>query len=385
MNTATRLQFITKESPIIFQSPVVGQKLAGWNGGPLDFSLPSDLEAGEPPEARGLARDQVRLLVSHYLDNRLTHTQFRSLPAYLEPGDLLVINTSGTLNAALKATRADGTPLELHLSTRLPADLWVVEMRQRDAQKTRPFFEAIAGETFTLPGGATATLLAPYLAHHREENDIPVRLWIATFRLPYQLTLNAYLAKHGFPIRYSYVKEAWPLEYYQTVYTTEPGSAEMPSAGRAFTPELITQLVARGVRVAPLLLHTGVASLEEHEPPYEEYYRVPFETAQLVNATRAAGRRVIAVGTTAVRALETVTGANDVTHPGQGWTDVVITPQRGLRAVNAMLTGLHEPQATHLAMLEALAGAEHVQLAYAAALEQRYLWHEFGDLHLILP
>ena len=385
MNTATQLQFITKETPIIFQNPAANQKLAGWNGGPLGFSLPSDFEAGEPPEARGLARDQVRLLVSHYGDNRLAHTQFRALPDYLEPGDLLVINTSGALNAALKATRADGMALELHLSTRLPADLWVVEVRRRDAQKTRPFFEAAVGERLKLSGGASAVLLTPYLAHHRLDDTVPIRLWVAVLQLPDQIGLNAYLEKHGFPIRYSYVKEEWPLEYYQTVYATEPGSAEMPSAGRAFTPKLITQLVARGVRIAPLLLHTGVASLEEHEPPYEEYYRVPFETAQLVNVTRAAGKRVIAVGTTVVRALETVTDANGATHPGQGWTEVVITPQRGLRAVNAMLTGLHEPQATHLAMLEALAGAEHVRIAYNAALEQRYLWHEFGDLHLILP
>jgi S-adenosylmethionine:tRNA ribosyltransferase-isomerase len=159
----------------------------------------------------------------------------------------------------------------------------------------------------------------------------------------------------------------------------------MPSAGRAFTPELITRLVARGVQIAPLLLHTGVASLEDHEPPYEEFYRVPLETARLVNGARAAGRQVIAVGTTVVRALETVTDAEGVTHPGEGWTRLVVTPERGLRAVNGLLTGFHEPRATHLAMLEALAGRRHLEIAYAEALRERYLWHEFGDLHLILP
>jgi S-adenosylmethionine:tRNA ribosyltransferase-isomerase len=157
----------------------------------------------------------------------------------------------------------------------------------------------------------------------------------------------------------------------------------MPSAGRAFTPELITRLVAGGVQVAPLLLHTGVASLEDHEPPYEEFYRVPTTTARLVNQAKAAGKRVVAVGTTVVRALETVTDADGIVSPGEGWTRLVITPERRLRAVDGMLTGLHEPQATHLAMLQALAGSEHICRTYREALRERYLWHEFGDLHLI--
>lgn len=163
------------------------------------------------------------------------------------------------------------------------------------------------------------------------------------------------------------------------------GSAEMPSAGRAFTPELITSLVAHGIQIAPLLLHTGVASLEEHEPPYEEYYRVMPTTAHTVNAARAEGRRVIAVGTTVIRALETVTDTNGITHPGEGWTRVVITPERGIRAVRGLLTGLHEPQATHLLMLAALASPAHLKLTYREALSKGYLWHEFGDLHLLLP
>ena len=169
------------------------------------------------------------------------------------------------------------------------------------------------------------------------------------------------------------------------MYATLVGSAEMPSAGRAFTPELITRLVAKGVQVAPLLLHTGVASLENHEPPYEEFYRVPVETARAVNAAHTAGKRVLAVGTTVVRALETVTTRDHTAYPGQGWTSMVITPQRGLYAVDGLLTGLHEPKSSHLAMLQALAGVDHLRKTYRQALEHRYLWHEFGDLHLILP
>jgi S-adenosylmethionine:tRNA ribosyltransferase-isomerase len=349
----------------------------------LDFDLPPELEAGEPPEARGLARDEVRLMVSYRADNRVVHTRFRNLGTFLDAGDLLVINTSGTMNAALNAARADGTMVELHLSTHLPADLWIVEVRLPGEEGTKPFYDTQAGETLHLADGAQATLHVPHLHDRGLAPTGPTRLWIATLRLPYPL--NEYLEQNGSPIRYSYVKQSWPTSYYQSVYATEKGSAEMPSAGRAFTPELITQLVAHGVQIAPLILHTGVASLEKHEPPYEEYYRVPTETARLVNETRAAGNRVIAVGTTVVRSLEAVTDEKGMTHPGEGWTRLIITPQRGIRAVTAMLTGLHEPMATHLAMLEALAGREHLKVTYAEALREGYLWHEFGDLHLILP
>lgn len=349
----------------------------------LDFALPPDLEASEPPEARGLARDEVRLLVSYRSDGHIVHSQFRRVGDFLQAGDLLVINTSGTMNAALHANRSDGTALELHLSTRLPANLWIVEVRAHHDKGTRPFYDMLPGETLRLEHDAFVTLHTPYSLS--EEGILPLhaRLWIATLHLP--CPLQEFLASYGFPIRYNYVKEQWPLDYYQTVYVTEAGSAEMPSAGRAFTPALITNLVAHGVQIAPLLLHTGVASLESHEPPYEEFYRVPPETAQLVNQARATGRRIIAVGTTVVRALETVTTPDGTTHPGEGLTRLVVTPARGMRAVNALLTGLHEPQATHLAMLEALASHAHLQIAYQEALREQYLWHEFGDLHLLLP
>jgi S-adenosylmethionine:tRNA ribosyltransferase-isomerase len=275
--------------------------------------------------------------------------------------------------------------LELHLSTRLPADMWIVEVREPAGPASRPYGHVCAGDVFHLPGGARATIHAPY-DHTARPMEGPVcggRLWVATLGLP--MAWPAYLERHGEPIRYAYAKEAWPASYYQTVYATEPGSAELASAGRAFTPELITQLVASGVQIAPLLLHAGVSSPEEHEPPYEEAYRVPLETARAVNAARRERRRVIAVGTTVVRALETVTDPDGEVHPGEGWTRLVITPQRGLKAVDGLLTGLHEPRASHLAMLEALAGRPHLRVTYDAALGNGYLWHEFGDLHLILP
>lgn len=358
----------------------------------LDFKLPASLEAGEPPEARGLARDKVRLMVSHYTDDRITHHDcFCEFDSYLKAGDVLVLNTSGTMPAALRADRADGTALELHLSTRLPdskdrpydisigPDRWVIELRLLSDGKTEPFLNGTVGERVNLPEGGTAELLAPYGVPGTDG----VRLWAAELRLPDDF--HSYLIQHGYPIRYNYVHDAWPLSYYQTVYAKEMGSAEMPSAGRAFTSRLVTRLVARGVQIAPVLLHTGVASLEAHEPPYAEYYEVSPETAALLNAARREGRRIIGVGTTAVRTVETVTDEMGFTHPGKGWTELIITSDRGVWGVNGLLTGFHEPEATHLAMLEALTGRSHLALTYREALKQKYLWHEFGDLHLLLP
>lgn len=347
----------------------------------LDFTLPPELEAHAPPEARGLARDAVRLMVSRQADDAVFHSAFRQIGEYLAPGDVVVINTSGTLNAALPASTPTGEQRVVHLSTHLPGDIWTVELRIPAGNTTQPYRDGQAGEVYTLPTGGILTLHAPYVVGERGCAG-PHRLWLATLDLPESLA--TYLDRHGAPIRYSYVPDAWPASAYQTVYVTEMGSAEMPSAGRAFSPEVITDLVARGVQIVPLLLHTGVASLEDHEPPYEEYYRVPEPTARAVNQARAAGNRVIAVGTTVVRALETVTDSQGIAHPGVGWTDLVITPQRGLRIIAGLLTGFHEPHASHLAMLEALVGRDHLRHAYAAALHERYLWHEFGDLHLLL-
>ena len=349
----------------------------------LAFDLPPDLEAGEPPEARGLSRDEVRLMVSWQTDDAIEHTAFRKLPDVLNAGDVVVINTSGTRKASLPIVRVDGLELRLHLSTQLPADMWAVEVRESDGVATQPFSYAQAGEVFNLPGGGSAHLHVPYRSELRNDPDVDVRLWVATLHLPFDVDI--YLDIYGMPIRYGYVHDSWPIDYYQTAYATEVGSAEMPSAGRAFTPEVITRLVAKGVQIAPLILHTGVASLEADEPPYEEYYRVSAETARVINEARNSGGRIIAVGTTVVRALETVTDEKGRASPGEGWTTLVVSPDRPMRAVDGLLTGMHEPSATHLAMLQALSGLNHLQMTYEAALTERYLWHEFGDLHLILP
>jgi S-adenosylmethionine:tRNA ribosyltransferase-isomerase len=350
----------------------------------IEFALPPELEASAPPEARGLKRDQVRLMVSNYSTDQVRHARFFQLDQYLSEGDVLVINTSRTRNSALTASRADGTALELHLSTHFDEDLWTVEVRSIDeAGKTKHLENAREGEILTLPVMAKAILQEPYVSDCTDDSKPSETLWLAKLKFPYHV--DDYLARYGFPIRYNYVKKRWPLSFYQTVYATESGSAEMPSAGRPFTSGLLKRLSSKGIKIAPLVLHTGVSNLETHEPPYKEFYRVTSETASMVNEARASGRRIIAVGTTAIRALETVTNADGKSHAGEGWTCLVITPQRGLRAVNALLTGMHEPEASHLAILGTLAGLAHIKIAYDEALHNGYLWHEFGDLHLIMP
>jgi S-adenosylmethionine:tRNA ribosyltransferase-isomerase len=274
--------------------------------------------------------------------------------------------------------------LELHLSTHLDEELWTVEPRSIYADgKSRHFEGARRGEELVLPGGGSVILREPYVSECDPAAGPSQTLWVAAVSVPFMV--DEYLQRWGFPIRYNYVRDRWPADYYQTVYATETGSAEMPSAGRPFTAELLGRLTSRGIHVLPLILHTGVSNVETHEPPYKEFYRIPEETARGVSRAHNDGRRVVAVGTTVIRALESVADLHGNLHGGEGWTCLVVTPQRKMRAVTALLTGFHEPHATHLAMLEALAGITHIKSAYAEALSHGYLWHEFGDLHLIIP
>jgi S-adenosylmethionine:tRNA ribosyltransferase-isomerase len=344
----------------------------------LAFDLPARLEATEPPEARGLARDEVRLMVAHRSGGDVEHARFRDLPDHLNGGDLLVINVSATLPAAVPGRLRDGRDVELRFATAAPdlelrGSWWIVELRSPDG--VSPYTGGRAGESVELPDDTRVELVALYAGG--------TRLWLA--RVHGTRPLRSYLAEHGRPIRYGYVPREWPLDAYQTVFATEPGSAEMPSAGRPFTAELVTRLTARGVDIAPITLHTGVSSLEGGEAPYPERYVVPETTARLVNAVRWWGGRVIAVGTTVVRALETVADESRAVAAGEGWTRLVVTPERGIRAIDGLLTGWHEPEASHLQLLEAVAGPELLERSYSEALASGYLWHEFGDSHLVLP
>ena len=332
----------------------------------LDLPMRS---ATEPAEVRGTGRDDVRLMVAS--SPEVTHARFDELPRFLQPGDLLVVNTSATLPAAVEAEQAS-----VHFSTALPDGTWAVEPRPGPVGAAVP---GAAGQVIELPGGRL-TLLDPYPSP--TDGLRRPRLWRA--RVEVAGRVERYLARHGRPITYEYVSKRWPLASYQTVFARHPGSAEMPSAGRPFTAAIVTELVTAGIAIAPITLHTGVSSLEKGEPPLPEPYVVPEPTARLVNATRDAGGRVVAVGTTVTRALETVACDGGRVRAGSGWTDLVLGPQRPARVVGGLVTGWHDPGASHLLLLDAVAGGAVVAAAYEAARRQGYLWHEFGDSALLL-
>jgi S-adenosylmethionine:tRNA ribosyltransferase-isomerase len=344
---------------------------------PVVFRRPAASDATEPPEHRGLDRDGVRLLVA--APGRLEHRRFRDLPAALAPGDLVVVNTSATVPAALPGL-VDGRRAPVHVGGRLDDGAWVLEVRR--PSNDGPQLDLEPDTTVHLPAGATATLLSPFPVPGPDG----VRLWRA--RVSKADDQLDYLRRHGRPIAYGYLRSTFPLEDRQTVFARHPGSAEMPSAGRPFTERLVVDLVTRGVAVAPVVLHCGVSSPESSEPPAPERYAVPPATARLVSAVRAGGGRVVAVGTTAVRALETCAAPDGSLAPGAGWTDLVLGPDRPARVVTGLVTGLHEPEASHLLLLEAVAGRPLVDEAYAAVTAPagpHYLWHEFGDAMLLLP
>lgn len=337
------------------------------------FRMPPDADAHEPPEARGLARDEVRLLVA--APSGLTPTRFDALPDFLAPGDLVVVNTSATLPAAVDGRRPDGSPVVVHFSAPRVAG-WTLELRAPDG--SGPVLDGRPGEVIAVPGGASVTLRTP-----ADRRPSGVRLWAADIAL--EAPVETWLNRHGRPITYGYLHGRWPLADYQPVFAREAGSAEMASAGRPFTDRLVTELVTRGIGVAPVLLHTGVSSPEAGEGPQTERFRVPAPTARLVNSARNAGGRVVAVGTTVTRALESAADDAGRVTATEGWTDLVIGPDRPARVVNGLVTGWHTPEASHLLLLEAVAGPELVQAAYRAAVAERYRWHEFGDSCLLLP
>ncbi|MET9116245.1 S-adenosylmethionine:tRNA ribosyltransferase-isomerase [Streptomyces longwoodensis] len=362
--------------------------------------VPEELSARVPAEQRGpeLRRDDVRLLVSRGAE--VAHHAFRDLPELLRAGDVLVVNTSSTLAAAVDGWVGTARVV-VHFSTRGDDGRWAVELRDPDGRgTTRARAGGPAGTRVRLPG---AVLVLEEPLSGRGERLWWARVWApdaparaagrgSTADAPAHgvvADVPALLREHGRPIRYSYTERDQPLSVYQTVFALPSpdgsGSAEMPSAARPFTAALVAELVSRGVQFAPVTLHTGVASAETHEPPYPERFSVPEASARLVNAARAGGGRVVAVGTTAVRAVESAAGADGVVRAREGWTDLVVTPERGVRAVDGLLTGLHEPEASHLLMLRAVAGRAVVERSYEAALNGRYLWHEFGDVHLLLP
>lgn len=337
---------------------------------PIAFSLPPELRAGEPPEFRGLRRDQVRLMVVDRQAGSIMHTRFEQIGEFLDAGDLLVVNTTWTLPAALPARRADGQLVQVRPCVRRDGHWDALVVEPVPPHGNVPLRE---GESLELTGGLVA------LVDGRRQ-DIPL-LW--RLKVP-PLSLDAFLAS-GEPIRYSYVPRRIPLAYYQTVFGSHPGSTEMASAGRPFTWELLLGLRRRGVQTAEIVLHTGLSSFQDDAFDLEHHmYEEWFEVDQKAVAAILKARRVIAVGTTVVRALETAAFGIGRLRPNRGWTDLAIGPQRDLRVVNGLLTGFHEPQASHFDLLRAFVDRPLLERAYSQAVARRYLWHEFGDVALIV-
>jgi S-adenosylmethionine:tRNA ribosyltransferase-isomerase len=344
---------------------------------PIHFELPQQLACPLPTEERGIARDEVRLLVSNHDGNDIQHRKFKALPDYLEEGDVLVVNNSATVAAALPILLESGQAARLHLSTQLDNFHWLVEIRVVQSNQSKRWREGTPGQSFNLPGGGQATLIAPFYQDSRQ-----LHLWKINLVLP--LPWQEYLQQFGLPIKYQNLDRGYPLDYYQTFFSTVPGSAEMPSAARGFTPEMIENLLLKGIQIIPITLHTGVSSLETGEMPYPESVLISPLNAARINLAKAQGKRIIAVGTTAVRAIETATDSQGKVTDFNGQSELYIQPGYQMKVIDGLLTGFHEPEASHLYMLQALASKQHLRKAYAAAIQQGYYWHEFGDLHLIL-
>ena len=337
------------------------------------FASPEDHTATEPPEMRGLRRDGVRLMVAS--PTGIEHTFFYRLADQLSAGDVLVVNTSATVPGELDGTR-QGSAVVVHIANRLGDGTRVVELRTApDASAT--VLDGRVGEHIGLPAGGVLELLAPYPEPNSSPSGVGNRLWRG--RVMIEQRLSAYLRAQARPISYGYLNGSFPLSAYQTIFALCPGSAEMPSAARPFSAELVARLVARGVIFAPLTLHTGLSSQDAGEAPQPEWFEVSETTAHLVNMSKARGGRVIAVGTTATRAIESAAQLDGRVTAASGWTNLVISPERPIRVVDGLITGWHNPEASHLLLVESVAGAELTQRAYDSAVAERYLWHEFGD------
>jgi S-adenosylmethionine:tRNA ribosyltransferase-isomerase len=343
----------------------------------IQFELPRRLACPKPTEERNMERDEVRLLVSTN-PGEIEHTTFNHLTAFLQKGDVLVVNTSATIPSALPVSLPGLRQGKLHISTRLNNREWLIEIREITGDKTKRWKEGKEGMIFQLPSGASVTLKQRFY-----KNEQWLHLWLVDFNV--NQPMQSYLAGNARPIQYEKLDQQYPLSYYQTYFSFHPGSSEMPSAGRGFTRGLIERLLNKGVVLAPVILHTGVSSLEENEAPYPEYMEIDPVTASIINLANSQARRIIAVGTTAIRAIETAVNSEGIVIPYRGNTELFIDENYTMKVVDGLLTGFHEPKASHLNMLQSVGGFEHIDRAYKEAIKADYYWHQFGDLHLILP
>ncbi|MBS4173665.1 S-adenosylmethionine:tRNA ribosyltransferase-isomerase [Bacillus sp. FJAT-49736] len=339
----------------------------------MNFTLPEDLNAKMPPERRGVRRDHVRMMVLNKQSGATVHSVFFQLDQYLKKGDLIILNGSRTVPAVLKGFWEQGNnskEVEIRLAHRKSANIWEALVVEETLQ---------IGATIRFTPSLTATITHA----HPEAPFVTL-----DFNLCCSDLYNE-IYQIGQPVRYEYIEQPWDLDYYQTVFATEPGSVEMPSAGRAFSWEMLFRLQKKGVNIAFIQLHTGLSYLLDdkwHLGPRENYeeYHVPEETVKAIDKAKQEGGRIIAVGTTVVRTLETVADEVGKLCSQTGWTNLYIHADTKLKVVDGLITGLHEPEASHLDLLTAFVDQKLLYNAYQEAINRKYLWHEFGDMNLIL-
>jgi S-adenosylmethionine:tRNA ribosyltransferase-isomerase len=329
--------------------------------------------ATAPIESTGRERHDVSLLVASA--DATIDTRFHRMAEHLSAGDVLVVNDSATEPAAMDGCHR-GVDGGIHVSGPTDDGRWVVELRRAD--RSGPILTALRGDRIDVADGSF-TLCQP-----TEKTETGVRLWAAVWNGRHDLTET--LRRSGRPIRYGYVPDSWPTDAYRTLFgrrRREFSSAEMPSAARPFTTRVVGDLERRGIEIAHITLHTGVSSLESHEAPRPERFEVDARAVTLINQALSHGRRVVAVGTTSARAVESA-AIDDSVAPVSGCTDLVLSTDRPTRVVNGIVTGWHPPEASHLDLLEAVAGPKTVSHAYRTASELGYRSHEFGDSCLLL-
>ncbi|MBO0961508.1 S-adenosylmethionine:tRNA ribosyltransferase-isomerase [Neobacillus sp. MM2021_6] len=337
----------------------------------LDFYLPTELNASLPPEKRGLRRDHVRMLTLNRITGEIKHDHFFHLADYLQPGDLVILNNSRTIPAVLQAEWRRGTfkripAAEVRLARRRDVDIWEALIVAAPVKM---------GDILQFSSELAATVIG-------ERENSPLK--IIQFSKKGTDLVNIIYAL-GEPVRYEYIEQPWDLDSYQTVFASHPGSVEMPSAGRAFSWELLFKLKRKNIQVDFIQLHTGLSYFLDDQWPQtpeenEEEYHISERTMERIHETKARGKRVIAIGTTVVRALETAAKIGALS----GMTKLYINQKFSLKIVNGIITGLHEPKASHLDMLSAFISEKYLLKAYDQAIESGYLWHEFGDMNLIL-
>lgn len=328
------------------------------------FTLPHELHAAFPPERRGVRRDHVRMMTIDRKSGKVIHDSFNHLADYVKPGDMIVLNNSRTIPAALRAT-IHSQEIEVRLARCLSETSWEALVLLDNVE---------IGDCLRFSDELSAVVID-------RKRDSP--LLVLRFSIS-GLSLFQHVYSLGEPIRYEYIEESWDLHYYQNVYGTVPGSVELASAGRAFSWEMLLDLQKRGIQLSYLQLHTGLSYLNDNDQlsPKEniERYDIPQETMAAVLKTKASGGKVIAVGTTVVRALESAVS----TGISSGETALYIDAAFPLEIVDGIITGFHEPEASHLDMLTAFISPEILFDAYGEAIREKYLWHEFGDINFII-